>query len=169
MWKNETLLNSVRFILLVLVQVLLLDHIHFLGYINPYIYILFVLLFPFSGNKGLLIFLGFLLGLSIDLFNDSGGVHAGATTFIAWARPFFLKFSFGVSYEHNTARINSASFSQQLIYVTSMVMVHHLVLFSLEIFNTAQILLILKSTLFSGIFSVIVIFCALYLFSRRNS
>lgn len=169
MWNNDVFQNTVRFIVLVLVQVLVLDHINFLGYINPYLYVFFVLLFPFSGNKGLLIFLGFLLGLSIDLFNDSGGVHAGATTFIAWARPAILKFSFGVSYEHNTARVNSASASQQLIYVSAMVLLHHLVLFSLEIFNTQQILLVLKSTLFSGIFSVIVIFCTLYLFSRRNS
>ena len=169
MWNNEGFVNTVRFIALVLVQVLLLDHINFLGYINPYIYIFFVLMYPFTGNKGLLIFLGFLIGLSVDIFNDSGGVHAGATTLIAWARPALLKFSFGVSYEYNTVRINSASPSQQFIYVGSMVFLHHLVLFSLEIFNTHQLLLILKSTLFSGIFSMIVIFCTLYLFSRRNS
>lgn len=169
MWNNVAVLNTVRFVVLVLVQVLLLDHINFLGYINPYLYIFFVLMYPFTGNKGLLIFLGFLIGLSIDLFNDSGGVHAGATTLIAWARPALLKFSFGVSYEYNTVRINSASLSQQLIYVGSMVFLHHLVLFILEIFNSQQILLILKSTLFSGIFSMIVIFCTLYLFSRRNT
>lgn len=168
MWNNEGLLNSIRFVVLVLAQVLILDRINFLGYINPFLYIFFILVYPFSGNKGILILLGFLLGLSIDLFNDSGGVHAGATTFIAWARPFILKFSFGVSYEYNTAKLNSASPTQQFIYVVSMVFLHHLILFSMETFNTTQIGLIIKSTLFSGIFSVIVIFCTLYLFSRRN-
>lgn len=169
MWNNELAINTIRFIILVLVQVLILDHINFLGFLNPYVYIYFVLLFPFTGNRGVLIILGFLLGLSIDIFNDSGGIHAGATTFIAWARPALLKFAFGVSYEYNTAKINSASFSQQLIYVVLIVMLHHFILFTLEIFNANHILLILKSTLFTGLFSTIVIFCTLYLFSRRNS
>jgi hypothetical protein len=168
MWNNEIFQNAVRFLVLLLVQVLLLDHINFLGYINPYLYVYFILLYPLTGNKGLLIFLSFLLGLTVDTFNDSGGIHAGASVFIAWIRPLMLKFSFGVSYEYNTVKVNSASFSQQLFYVLGMVLLHHLLLFSLEIFNFDQILLILKSTLFSSIFSTILIFCTLYLFSRKS-
>lgn len=167
MWNNEIFQNVVRFFVLVLVQVLLLDHINFLGYINPYLYIYFILLYPLIGNKGLLIFLSFLLGLTVDIFNDSGGIHAGASVFIAWIRPIILKFSFGVSYEYNTVKVNSASFSQQLFYILGMVFLHHLLLFTLEIFNVDQILLILKSALFSSIFSSILIFCTLYLLSRK--
>jgi len=167
--NNEIVVNIFRFVFLALIQVLLLDHINFLGFINPYLYILFIVIYPFTGNKGLLIFLAFLLGLTIDMFNDSGGIHAGASTFIAYARPALLKFAFGVSYEYNTMKLNVATFSQQLIYIGSMVLIHHLILFSLEIFSTEHILLLIKSTLFSGIFSLIVIFCTLYLFSRRNS
>ncbi len=167
MWNNEILQNVVRFIVLALLQVLLLDHINFLGYINPYLYVYFILLFPLTGNKALLIFLSFLLGLTMDTFNDSGGIHAGASVFIAWVRPVMLKFSFGVSYEYNTVKVSSASFSQQLFYILGMVLLHHMMLFALEIFNVEQILLILKSTLFSGVFSTILIFCTLYLFSRK--
>lgn len=167
MWNNEILQNVVRFIVLALLQVLLLDHINFLGYINPYLYLYFILLFPLTGNKALLIFLSFLLGLTMDTFNDSGGIHAGASVFIAWVRPVMLKFSFGVSYEYNTVKVSSASFSQQLFYILGMVLLHHMMLFALEIFNVEQILLILKSTLFSGVFSTILIFCTLYLFSRK--
>lgn len=169
MWNNEILINTARFLLLILLQVVLLDHINFLGYVNPYLYIFFILLFPLTGNKSLLIFLSFLLGLSIDMFSNSGGIHAGASVFIAWIRPLVLKYSFGVSYEYNTVKINTASFSQQLIFIVSMVFIHHLLLFSLEIFNTSQILFILKSTLFSGIFTTIIIFCTLYLFGKKNS
>lgn len=168
MWNNEVFQNVVRFVVLSLIQVLLLDHINFLGHINPYLYIYFILLFPLTGNKILLILLSFLMGLTIDMFNDSGGIHAGASVFIAWLRPLLLKFSFGVSYEYNTVKVNSASFSQQLFYILGMVFLHHLMLFSLEIFNLDQILLILKSTLFSSIFSTILIFCTLYLFSRKS-
>lgn len=169
MWTNEVFLGILRFVGLVMIQVILLDHIHFLGYINPFLYILFIVIYPLSGNKSLLIFLGFLLGLTIDMFNDSGGVHAGATVFIAWLRPLVLKYSFGVSYEYNNVRITQSMVSQQLLYVLSIVFLHHLVLFSLEIFNASQILLIVKSTLFSGIFTSVLLFGSLYLFSKKKS
>lgn len=169
MWNNEIFINAVRFISLVLIQVILLDHINFMGFVNPYLYVFFILMYPLTGNKGLLIFLSFLLGLSVDMFNNSGGIHAGASVFIAWIRPLALKYSFGVSYEYNTIKIYKANFYQQLIFIVSLVFIHHLVLFLLEIFNINQILLILKSTLFSGIFTTVLVFCSLYLFGKRNS
>jgi len=169
MWNNSVVVNIVRFIALVLVQVLLLNHINFLGYINPYIYPLFILAFPLTGNKGLLIFLSFILGLTIDMFDDSGGVHAAASVFIAWIRPVILKYSFGVSYRLNTLKLSTAPMSKQIVYIISMVFFHHLTLFSMEIFNVNQILLILKSTLFTGMFSTIIIVFSVLLFSKKNS
>ncbi|MGB1450762.1 MAG: rod shape-determining protein MreD, partial [Marinirhabdus sp.] len=106
--NRESVLYTARFFTLVLVQVVVLDHINLFGYINPYLYIYFIVLYPFTGNRGLIILLGFLLGLTIDVFSDTGGVHAAATTFIAYARPAFLKISFGVSYQHNTVKLAKA-------------------------------------------------------------
>jgi len=168
MANNEILLNIARFILLILLQVLVLNHINFLGYVNPYLYILFIIVFPLSGNKSLLIFLSFLLGLSVDIFSDSGGVHAAASVFIAYVRPLLLKFAFGVSYEYNTVKINKVPASERFTYITIMVLLHHIILFTLEIFNASQILLILSSTLFSTIFSTLLILCVLLLFSRKK-
>ncbi len=129
---------------------------------------LFILIFPFTGNKSLLISLSFLLGLSIDFFSDSGGVHAAASVFIAYLRPFLLKFSFGVSYEYNAIKLSKVTFIERLSYISMMILLHHTVLFSLEIFSTSRVLLILKSTLFSGIFSLFLILCSLVLFSRKT-
>jgi rod shape-determining protein MreD len=168
MKSNETLVNIVRFVTLVLVQVLILNHINFLGYINPYLYPLFILVFPLTGNKSLLIILSFILGLCIDVFSDSGGIHAAACVFIAWIRPVVLKYSFGVSYQLNTLKISTAPLPKQIVYIISMVLFHHLILFSLEIFNVNQILLVLTSTLFSGTFSVILMVSSILLFSRKS-
>ena len=93
--NNIVSLNIVRFIALVLVQILILNHINFLGYVNPYLYILFIILFPINNDRILFIFLSFLIGLTIDMFSDSGGVHAAACVAIAYIRPVFLKFCFG--------------------------------------------------------------------------
>jgi len=168
MQSNLFFILSFRFIILVLIQVILLNHINFLGYINPYLYILFIILYPLNGNNSLLIALSFLLGLSIDIFGDSGGIHAAACVFIAYIRPLILKFSLGVSYEYNIIKIKNIDIRQRIIYISIMVFSHHIVLFLLEIFNLDHILLILKSTLFSSIFSFILILSTISIFSKKS-
>ncbi|MEJ6664146.1 MAG: rod shape-determining protein MreD [Flavobacteriaceae bacterium] len=157
-----------RFFLVLLLQVLLLNHIRLFGYINPYFYIYFIILYPLTGNRTLLILLSFLLGFGVDLFSDTGGVHAAAAVFIGWARPLFLKFSFGVSYQYNTIKVPSAPLQQQLIYVVSIVFTHHLLLFSLEAFASRHWALILSNTLSSSLFTSLLIMGAFYLFSTKN-
>jgi len=160
--------NIARFIILVLIQVLVLNNINFLGYINPYIYILFIILFPIKNNRLLFIFLSFLLGLTVDLFLDSGGVHAAACVSIAYIRPVILKFAFGMTYEHQTVKFSSTEFGQRFTYFSIIILIHHLILFSLEIFNTSKIILILKKSLFSSIFTILLCLLITILFSRKN-
>ena len=166
--NNSVTLNIVRFIVLVLVQVLILNHINFFGYINPYIYILFIALYPIKNDRLLLITLAFFLGLSGDLFSDSGGMHAGASVLIAYIRPVVLKFSFGAIYEHQTIKFGTTDFGQRLTYLTILIFIHHLVLFTLEIFNSSKVLLILKKSLFSSIFTLILCLLITILFNRRS-
>ncbi|WOD44317.1 rod shape-determining protein MreD [Hwangdonia lutea] len=161
-------LNSIRFVGLVLIQVLICSHINFLGYINPYIYVLFIILFPVKNNRSLFIFLSFLLGLTVDLFLDSGGINAAASVFIAYARPVALKFSFGMLYEHQNLKFNTVDFGSKLVYMTIMVVAHHLILFSLEIFSISKIILILQKTLFSSIFTIILCVLITIIFSRKS-
>ena len=169
MQNNEFIINAVRFIVLLLIQVIILNHIDFMGYVNPYLYIIFILVYPYTGNRSLLIFLAFLLGLGVDIFSDSGGIHAAASCFLAFVRPALLKFSFGVSYEYNTIKLSKSPLGARITYISVAVLTHHLMLFILEIFNMNHILLILKSTLFSGVFSIVLIFCTVLIFSRGDS
>ena len=169
MQNNQIFINTVRFFILMLLQVIVLNHINLLGYVNPYAYVIFILLFPFDGNKTLLILLSFLLGLCIELFSDSGGVHAAACVLIGFLRPILLKFSFGVSYQYNAVKLNKVTFKERLLYIILMVFIHHFMLFSLEVFSLSHISLILKSTLFSGIFSTLLIVCILLLFKRKEN
>lgn len=167
---NKTLLsNSFRFVFLVLLQVLILCNVNFLGYINPYLYILFIVLLPVNLSQTKVLFLSFLLGLSIDFFQDSGGVHAAACLVIAYLRPLILRFSFGITYDHQTLKIPATAFGERFIYVLFMVFIHHFTLFLLEIFNVAHILLILKKTLYSGIFTSLLILFTMILFRKKTS
>ncbi|MCR8668884.1 rod shape-determining protein MreD [Aestuariibaculum sp. M13] len=166
--NNTAYSNIARFIVLVLVQVLICNHINFLGYINPYPYILFILLFPVKNNRLLIIFLSFLIGLAIDLFQDSGGIHAAASVFIAYARPLILKFSFGMMYEHQTIKFDNVEFGSKFTYISILTLLHHFVLFSLEIFNASKVILVLQKTLFSSIFTILLCILATIIFSRKK-
>jgi len=104
----------------------------------------------------------------MDLFSNSGGVHAAACVTIAFIRPTVLKFAFGMVYEHQTIKFNNTEFGNRIIYFSILILIHHLIMFSLEIFNMSNILLVVQKTLFSGIFTIIL--CALIsiLFSTKQ-
>ena len=161
-------INTARFILLVLLQVLVLNHINLLGYINPYIYILFIILYPVKNNSSLFIFLSFLLGLCVDIFSDSGGVHAAASVTIAFLRPGFLKSVFGALYEHQTIKFSNIDLAPKISYIALVTIVHHLILFVLEIFSLSKIILIAQKTLFSSIFTIIICILVTIIFTRKN-
>lgn len=160
--------NIIRFILLLLVQVIICNHINFFGYINPYIYIIFIFLFPIRDSRLILLLVSFILGMLVDMFSDSGGVHAAAAVSLAYARPILLKTSFGMSYEHHSIKFSNTEIGSLLTYITFGTLVHHFILFTFEIFNISNILLILKKTLFSSIFTIILSLLIIILFSRNR-
>jgi hypothetical protein len=161
-------LHIVQFIMLVLAQVAIFNNINFLGYINPYIYIIFIFLFPIKDDRLMLLLVSFLLGMTIDTFLDSGGVHAASSVLLAYSRPVLLKFSFGMLYEHQSVKFNNLEIGSLISYVAIGTVIHHLMLFSLEIFNISSIWLILKKTLFSSIFTTIVAILIIILFSQNR-
>ncbi len=167
--NKEILIHIIRFFVLILTQVLVFNHINFLGYLNPYIYIIFIILAPITVSQNLFLLLSFILGLTIDMFGDSGGIHASACLIIAFIRPIILRFTFGLSYEFQTVKLSKVGFVERLIYMSSMVLIHHLLLFSLESFNISHIFLILKKTLFSSIFTIVITSLILALFRRKDS
>jgi hypothetical protein len=168
--NNEILINAVRFVLLALLQVLIFNHIFFLGFISPYVYILFILIYPVRKDKqAVFLVTSFLLGLTIDIFSDSGGVNAAASVLIAYLRPPILKFAFGNIYEFQNLKISQTPLGQRLVYISILILTHHLLLFSLEIFSFADILSILIKTLSTGMFTIILCFLAIPLFRRNKT
>jgi hypothetical protein len=145
-------------------QVLVFNNINFLGYINPYPYVLFVLLYPVNGNKYGLLVASFLLGLTLDYFTDSGGVHAASCLILAMIRPSIFRFSFGLSYEYQTVKINDNLTPERFSFILLAVVVHHFIMYTLELFEFQLIFIILWRALISTVFTIIVSVLLIYLF-----
>lgn len=150
---------TVLFIFLVLLQVLLLNNIQFSGYINPYLYILFILLLPFETPKWLLLVLAFVLGLCIDIFSSTMGLHIAATVFMAFCRPFVLKLiAPRDGYDSNQEPgIQDFDLRWFVSYAAALTILHHFVLFYLEIFRFSDFFYTFNRMLFSSIFSILLI------------
>lgn len=88
---SDLVKNIFRFLLFLLVQVYVLDHIpHLHRFIVPYLYFLFLLWLPFNTPRLGLLLTGFLTGLALDYFTMSPGLHAAACVLIAYVRPFII-------------------------------------------------------------------------------
>jgi hypothetical protein len=133
----EIIRNSVRFVLLVLLQVIIVQNINLGAYIILFPYVLFVLMLPFEANKHLVLFVSFLLGVVIDFFYDSSGIHTSACTLIGFVRPYVLKYiaprdgyDIGVS-----PVVQDMGMEWFIRYAGTLIVLHHFFVFYLEIFR----------------------------------
>lgn len=161
---NSTLLvNIFRFVFLLALQILVFNNMNFGGYISAFPYMLFIILFPVNGNKANLLIASFLLGILMDLFCNSGGVHATACVILAYLRPTFFKFSFGLSYEYQTIKLNDVLTPERFSFILLSVATHHITLFLLESFQIYFILDILLRTVLSIVFTTFICIILIYL------
>lgn len=153
---NSTIANIIRFFALLMLQILIFNNINLFGYIKPFPYILFILLFPVNGNKYALLTISFLMGLILDMFSNSGGIHAAACLILAYVRPSLFKFSFGVSYEYQTIKIVDKITSERISFLLTSIIIHHIILFSLEYFRLSLLFSTLLKSLLTSIFTFVI-------------
>lgn len=161
---NSTLLvNIFRFLLLLALQILVFNKMNFGGYLCAFPYILFIILYPVNGNKANLLIASFFLGLVMDLFSNSGGVHTTACVILAYLRPYFFKFSFGLSYEYQTVKLNDVLTPERFTFILLAVITHHIILFLLESFQFSFILNVLLKTFLSTLYTILTCIILIYL------
>lgn len=164
---NTIILNIIRFVLLLFSQVLLFNRFDTFGYLNPLPYILFILLFPVNGNKNLLLISSFLLGLFIDMFCNSAGIHALASLILAFIRPSLFRFSFGLSYEYQTVKIADKLSTERITFILLSIFIHHLFIFTFELFSISLFIDIMVRTLLTSLYTLI--FCLLIIYLIKPS
>jgi rod shape-determining protein MreD len=137
--------------------------------ISPYFYLIFLLLLPYDTPRAMLIFLGFVLGLSVDAFSNTLGVHTAVCVLIGFIRPGVLnKISTRETRESVSApRISTMSLNWFINYAIIFVTIHHLLLFMLEAFTFQGFFFTLARAILSGILSIFLIVISQFLFFRK--
>ncbi|MDO9340565.1 MAG: rod shape-determining protein MreD [Bacteroidales bacterium] len=165
---NSILRFGLIFILLILLQILLFNNIQFSGYVNPYVYVMFILLLPVEIPSWLLLLLSFTTGLIMDFFSGSPGMHSSATVLAGFVRPYVLKvISPRDGYEPGSdPSMLTYGFIWFLTYTLLIVLVHHTALFYLEVFRFADFFRTMLRVLLSSLFSIT--FILLFEYYRRG-
>lgn len=167
--NNIVLNNGIRFVGLLFLQVFILNHVNIFGHINPMVYIVWVFLYPVRKNRNLFLILSFLLGIFIDFFSDSGGVNAFAITFIAYFRlPILMAVLRKSELDYAQFNLKTLSFNKIVLFISVLTIIHHFIVFSLEYFNFSEFLTIVSNTILTGIFTILISFLGITLFTKRK-
>lgn len=163
---TEIIKNILRFILLVFVQVLIIQNINLTGYVILLPYILVIIILPFETNKLVVLFISFFLGVCVDYFYDSSGLHAAACTIMGFSRYYVLKYiaprdgyDIGVQ-----PTIEDMGLEWFLRYAGTLVFIHHFFLFYLEIFRFSEFFQTLLRVILSSIGTFVLIYLIQFLF-----
>lgn len=167
---NNIIKNSIRFILLVLLQVLIVQNIRLGSYIILLPYILFILLLPFETPKLVVLFASFFIGLTIDMFYDTAGIHAAACTMIGFSRYYVLKLlSPREGYDPGLIpTVDSMGAVWFVTYAGLMIFIHHLIFFYLEIFRFDEFFRTLLRVILSTIGTFVFIYVVQFLFFKKT-
>jgi rod shape-determining protein MreD len=164
--------NIIRFVLFILVQVFVLNQVPPLHhFVTPYIYFLFILWLPFKMGRRTVMVLALLLGLALDSFTKTYGLHAAACVLIAYLRPFLINLLIsqeGAESNYNEPSIKSMGFAPYFTYVTILTVIHHAFLFFLEALQTGGFFYFIFKTLISSAISLLLILLTELLFVRKQ-
>ena len=153
---NNIIRYSVIFTILILLQVLLFNNIQFSGYVNPYVYVMFILILPVEMPSWLLLLISFITGIVIDLFSGTPGMHSSATVLAGFIRPFALRINSprdGYEAGSNPSMF-IYGFRWFLVYSITIVLIHHLALFYLEVFSFSGFFHTFLRVLLSSLFTL---------------
>ncbi len=168
--SRTVIVNIIRFLLLVFIQVFLLKNVALYNLSTPYLYILFILLLPFETPNLLLFALAFILGLTIDAFYDTPGLHASACVLLALVRIIFISLTVQKDGFDNEPEptLSMMGFRWFLTYSVVLTLFHHFFLFNLEVFRFSEIQYTLTRVVLSSIFTVFLMLVSGLLFYRSK-
>tara|TARA_X000000368_G_scaffold304266_1_gene242618 strand:+ start:791 stop:1300 length:510 start_codon:yes stop_codon:yes gene_type:complete len=167
---NDILQHTIRFFILASIQILVLNNVQISGYINPFVYILFIMLLPPKMPKAIVLILAFVMGFTIDVFSDSYGIHSSATVLLAFLRPKVLALvSVKGGEDLEEIGIKQLKINRFFTYSGILCLIHHFTLFYIEAFRLNEFLDTFLRALYSSFISILMILMIESLRSNQKS
>lgn len=155
-------------LILLIIQLTILDNIQLHSYIYINIYMLAILILPYSYKKTSVLLIGFLLGLLIDLANNTMGIHAAASTFIAYLRPRLLLLTSNREQITEVQGQKVSSFSWFFKYTLILTFAFNVVLIMAEAFSFSNFGITLLRIFFSTLVSCFFIFLYYFIALKKK-
>ena len=155
-----------RFIIFILFQIFFINNLKLSTFINPYFYIMFIMLMPLYIQPVAVVLAGFFTGIFMDMFMDTAGMHTMACTFIAYFRIYFIRATLSKEQLDVVKQPDIASTGIQwfLFYTVTFTLLHHTLLFFLEVFSFSDFFGTIERILMSSAMSIVMIMLTHFLF-----
>ena len=164
---REAIQYSLMILLYLLLQIFFMRNVVLFNYAFCFIYIAGVLLLPADVDRLYLLLIAFGIGFTVDVFSNTFGMHAAATVLIAYFRPFLIHYQMkSRGAERAEVGLRAQGLGAFLGYIFPLILVHHSVLFLIEIDHFGMILYTLIRIGASALFTTLLIIL-LELFSKR--
>jgi len=162
--------NIARFILLALAQVFVFNKVQVSGYINPQVYVLFILMLPYEIGGFWLLSLAFMMGLTVDFFQMTPGMHAAASVILAFMRPGVIRL---VGKKDDLEPLQYPNIRDSgpmwfLAYMMILVFIHHFFLFFMEVARLNEFFMTLLKILINTVLTSVIIMLIQFLFYSRK-
>ena len=149
------------FLILLILQVWIFNKIHILGVATPLFYIYYILKLPVNTNRNIVLILSFLMGFFLDMFAYSYGFHMLACTMAGFTRHYaFRLFLPKELVEFDIPSIKDFGVGLFFRYIVSIVLIHHIVFFTVESLSLFDPLRLLYCIFGSAVLTIVLIFAA---------
>jgi len=162
--------NAGRFVILLFLQVLVINHLQMSSLVTPFIYVLAILLLPINTSRWLLLVVAFVYGFFLDIFAGTMGLNMSAALVMAFIRPLLLEMiTFGRELdETDSPSIRTLGLDWFLAYASVMIVIHHATLFFLETFRFTELATTMLRTFYSSVVTLLLVVLWQFLFAFRR-
>ena len=169
---NLIVKNIIRLILIMIIQVFILNNIPPLHqFIVPYFYFVFLLWMPFRVTRTALLFTAFFLGLFVDMFYKTPGLHAAASLLVGFLRPFIIGLLLpkeATEWGNEEPSLDTMGMAPYVTYIVILTLLHHFYLVLLEWLQFGSFFYFLGKILLTTLVSLLLIAIADLFFNRKS-
>jgi hypothetical protein len=165
---NKPISLLVWFLALVFAQVFMLDPIMLGIPYSPLIYVLLFVLLPHHWEAWVVLFVGFFIGVMVDLLFLSGGIHAIASLIACFTRPLLMRAAYRETISLRDLKIENESFGSLCLYTLLIILVHHFFLFAVMIGSWSKFGWLLSTWGANSILTIMVCFLLLVLTQKTK-